>query len=285
MAEQARAFVKIPLDIVRDMPQLSSSAFRVYATILSYDWETNDNACTASNSTLAKHTGLDRGTVTKALEDLETAGLIDVTYRKGMSSIIRVKRGKMLTSSPAGKSDMRENPAGEPAGKSRNTCGEIQQGVLENPATPAGKSRTKQIQETDSGKQIHEPPSDARDAKATFRADGLSDEEAPTFDEFWRVYPVKDYPAIARRHWDDLSFAARRNALKAAYEFAEVWRSASGERKQYCPAAAKWLEGHGWEGDRDVWKRRAAGGEAPNTATPKLTGGMQDPTSDSITYY
>lgn len=83
--------------------------------------------------------------------------------------------------------------------------------------------------------------------------DGVVDEdERPSFDAFWLLYPKKVAKFDAGKAWRRLSNGDQLDAIIGVVGWRKVWMQ-RGEL-QFTPNAATWLNGHRWEDELpDQW--------------------------------
>lgn len=82
---QTRPFIATYQEVIHD-PALSAVDLRVLQVIAGYDWESNDNGCTASYKTLAKQAAVSESTLKRAIARLAALNYLlppQPTYRKG----------------------------------------------------------------------------------------------------------------------------------------------------------------------------------------------------------
>ena len=91
----------------------------------------------------------------------------------------------------------------------------------------------------------------------------------PVFGVFWESYPNKAAKAAAWAAWTKLNPGQRGLAASAAREYAEIWKQAPQDRRQFIPHPATWLNAHRWLDDPARWKTEAgAGASKPAKSLP-----------------
>lgn len=86
---------------------------------------------------------------------------------------------------------------------------------------------------------------DIRSAQASTRQ-ALAQAAAPSFDEFWAVWPKREAKKDARRAWERMSAASKVAAMTALPKHVSRWRR-EGRARNHIPHPATWLNGERWD--------------------------------------
>lgn len=70
------------------------------------------------------------------------------------------------------------------------------------------------------------------------------EDEQPTFDDFWLMYPRKVAKKAARKEWDRLTPTQQMDALVALLDWRKVFANRDEEK---VPHGSTWLHGERWE--------------------------------------
>ena len=71
-------------------PTLSDGQFRLFCLVLSYDWKSKGEGCTAKQETLAAHMNCSKRTIRRLQSELEERGMIELEQRSRQTNVIRV---------------------------------------------------------------------------------------------------------------------------------------------------------------------------------------------------
>ena len=95
--------------------------------------------------------------------------------------------------------------------------------------------------------------------------------KTPTFDDFWRIYPLKKGKEDAKKAWNRLTAAEKRKAIAAAPLYIDDCRRSDIDRYKYPQG---WLNGKRW---KDYEDELTSTGISP-TPAPLLDGRGASPT-------
>ena len=179
------------------------------------DWADDEGEAFPKVATIARKSRVSVSTVRRSLRHLESLGLVEVEDRHaaGLSSIYRLPVADPFRNGGQPGDEAGENlgtTSGEGADPPVNLTGGSGHGRGEAPVT---RDRTGTVTRTVTGT----PSPDASVG---------GEEEGPSFDEFWGIYPRRNGrkvgKAAARRKWDALSPVDRVAALDGARNYADA---------------------------------------------------------------
>ena len=85
--------------------------------------------------------------------------------------------------------------------------------------------------------------------------------KTPTFDDFWRIYPLKKGKEDAKKAWNRLTAAEKRKAIAAVPLYIDDCRRSDIDRYKYPQG---WLNGKRWQDYED----KLTDAKITNTPTP-----------------
>lgn len=85
-------------------------------------------------------------------------------------------------------------------------------------------------------------------------------ESAPTFDDFWTLYPRHVAKLAARKAWARIDPVLHVEILTAVAAWRRVW---SKKEPEYIPHPATWLNGERWEDELPIMPVMSAAAHAP----------------------
>lgn len=98
-------------------------------------------------------------------------------------------------------------------------------------------------------------------------------EAAPTFDDFWLLYPRRVAKRDAQKAWQRMSEDEHLAAIVAMADWRRVWRD---KEVQYIPHPATWLHGARWEDELPVTAPTHASQVAVEPSKPFVKSIMPD---------
>ena len=90
---------------------------------------------------------------------------------------------------------------------------------------------------------------------------------APTWEDFWTLYPRRVAKLDARKAWAKMTPAQQMAAIVACASWRKVW---AGKDLDYLPYPATWLNGERWEDELPPEYRQTTAAHAP-AALPEQT--------------
>lgn len=103
---------------------------------------------------------------------------------------------------------------------------------------------------------------------------------APTFDDFWLLYPRRVAKKLARDAWRRMGGSAQSSAIVALCDWRRVWEFDAARRGEeamgYLPYPATWLNGERWEDELPAGHKRPSAKPAPSQAVATRADPMPD---------